>query len=451
MNNTVGAGSLSYASPGDDKKRNPPLNSASTAAQLQRITEPVPLPTPATVAELAAASEARMLTMMLSIQSSMGAMAQAMAAMSQQQAAALQQQQQQRQAEAAEQQRTEQPGREQLGEPQRRVQTAADVQSTPVSVRRLPTARSIQASLEGRTPVQRHTPYTASSAVDEEEEDPALRSGQRPDGGEHQLSREQRLQLKDAMAMVRNCHVPVFHADTEADKDMTVMDFVQKVETAITDMMPGLPQLELIVVRAHLSGGALDWMNDRVAKMTLAGQGPVQWTHVRRAFIDAHVGADTLEMWLAKLATLRLGEGKATTPNELDSQFDKVARHCHPGVPIDSPGIDLMLAEKYSTIIANSNEWMWKRILNSQAPRATLNDWKKAVANDFNTQAALAQRKAAAKPASSGGQEGGWKGKGRGKKGGFGSERQPAKAAGMSSEDTFEERTTRLKAGRIRA
>ena len=182
-------------------------------------------------------------------------------------------------------------------------------------------------------------------------------------------------------------------------------------------------------------------MNDRVAKMTLAGQGPVQWTHVRRAFIDAHVGADTLEMWLAKLATLRLGEGKATTPNELDSQFDKIARHCHPGVPIDSPGIDLMLAEKYSTIIARSNEGMWRRILNSQAPRVTLNDWKRAVAQDFNTQKTLIEWRVAAKAPSSGSQDGGWKGwksqKG-GKKGGYGSERAPPKAAGMSGEDTLE-------------
>ena len=93
----------------------------------------------------------------------------------------------------------EQPGREQLGEPQRRVQTAADVQSTPVSVRRLPTARSIQATLDGRTPVQPRTPHAASRAVDEEpvdeeEEDSTSRSGQRPNGGE--LSKVQRLQLK---------------------------------------------------------------------------------------------------------------------------------------------------------------------------------------------------------------------------------------------------------------
>ena len=121
-------------------------------------------------------------------------------------------------------QRVEQPGEE-----QHRGQTAADVQATPTSLRQPSTQRSLAPVLEERTPAQQRSQHTASGeAVEEllyeEEDSHRPRGGQQLDSGAEPLSTEERKQLRESMAMVKNCNVPVYHADTEADKDMTVMD-----------------------------------------------------------------------------------------------------------------------------------------------------------------------------------------------------------------------------------
>ena len=74
------------------------------------------------------------------------------------------------------------------------------------------------------------------------------------------------------------------------------------------------------------------WGNEHEKRLRAAGRDlltrPADWdTEVRADFIRAHTGTDTVDTWLAKLATLRLSSKETPTPIELENQFDSYARH----------------------------------------------------------------------------------------------------------------------------
>ena len=143
-----------------------------------------------------------------------------------------------------------------------------------------------------------------------------------------------RRDLKDILAMMKGLVQP-FYADKEKDKNTTVLDFVEKIETVMADIIPDQPQYRWTMVRFFLAEGANRWGNEFGKQAEKAGrdlrQDPFDWdTEVRAAFIRAHVGTDTARTWLAKLTALRLGTKKTPTPIELESQFDSIARHIYP-------------------------------------------------------------------------------------------------------------------------
>ena len=111
-----------------------------------------------------------------------------------------------------------------------------------------------------------------------------------------------------------------------------MMDFVEKVESAMSDVF-GRPATastddcaHVLPEREHCAGSTGRW---RSASGT-ARPAPDWDNDIRKAFIEAHVGTDTVEMWLSKLGALRLGAETTKTPIELDNQFDTIARHIYP-------------------------------------------------------------------------------------------------------------------------
>lgn len=235
--------------------------------------------------------------------------------------------------------------------------------------------------------------------------------------------------LNRIMTTMKNSHVPAFYGDSTVDKS-SVMDWVEKVESVMRDSMSDKPHLRLTVVRMLLDGAALSWMNARMAKLARQHDELYQpeWERdMRREFIIAHVGSDTPDRWLTKMGALRLGEGDCTTPDLLNAQFDKHARHVHPTMHADDPTVDLMLRNLYRDIIMKSSthataRGMFRRVMTSQAATDKLEDWKARVANDWDQQAVMKgmydNARMVAKESSGGGY------------------RFAAKAAGMDAEET---------------
>lgn len=218
--------------------------------------------------------------------------------------------------------------------------------------------------------------------------------------------------LERALKLIRG-FVPMFHANTAKDKGTTVDDFVEKVESAMVDVLRDHPHVKLSVVRMCLLDGALRWFNRRIDKLKAAGVDEPLWERdVRTAFIDEHNGTNTPELWLAKLNSLRLGKGTTPTPIELDNQFDTIARHLLQD-PSNEDANNLFLSTEYGTIIRNSNFDMYSTILRS-CPHSTLRQWKTAVAQQWNAEAVL---KATDSRRPTAGSSGGWRG-GRGGRGG---------------------------------
>ena len=222
-------------------------------------------------------------------------------------------------------------------------------------------------------------------------------------------------------------HVEPFHADTELDKKTTVIDFVEKIETVMGDCL--LPQrCRLAMVRWFLRDGALVWLNLRLselaAKATKEGRDlsrqPIDWdADMRRPFIQAHMGTDTVELWLAKLSALRVGKGKSCKdPIELDSKFDAIARPIYPRHTVSDDRTDYLLVTKYKEILIHSQPDMYKQIAFTRRrdELMSLRDWKEAFAHVWTTQ----QEISAAMPSGGDYRRSGWnsqRGRGGGRAG----------------------------------
>jgi hypothetical protein len=249
--------------------------------------------------------------------------------------------------------------------------------------------------------------------------------------------REDRTALKDALGMASK-RVESFYADSIKDKDnySTVTSFVEKIETVMGDCY--LPShLRLTMVRWFLQEGALRWMNKKLAEMEAAAdregrdlaRQPLSWDgDVRRAFIQAHMGTDTVELWLAKLSMLELDESKkgaARNPIELESQFDNIARHVYPYHVADDDRSELLLASKYSEIIRRSQPALYNHMVYSGQPLTSLKEWKEMLVRMWSARERInAAQTADSQPGQqqSGGSRGGY--------GGYNSNRARGQARG---------------------
>ena len=261
-----------------------------------------------------------------------------------------------------------------------------------------------------------------------------------------------KMSLKDVLATVKG-YVEPFYADSTRDKDRTVLDFVENVETVMGNFLssPTSPH-RLMIVQICLKDAGLRWMNSKLQELTAEArrhgrdlsERPLSWDEdVRKPFIDAHTGALSAELWLAKLELLRLGGEKTKTPIELDNQFDSIARHIHPTLAENDAGRDMLLSNMYDNIISNSDRSMWRHIVQYTSPKS-LRAWKLAVAEYWHGQNRLKASdavRAAAAPAYHGHQRGRggaarggteWRGRGGGTSG---SQSASTSAAGMNTED----------------
>ena len=105
-------------------------------------------------------------------------------------------------------------------------------------------------------------------------------------------------------------YVKPFHADSNKDKDRTVLQFVQSIESTMGDLLiDPKSRWRLMVVKMCLQDGALDWMeqkmhdiSDTAKRLGIDPQPLLVWDgEIRRAFIRQHLGTDTAELWLSKL------------------------------------------------------------------------------------------------------------------------------------------------------
>ena len=310
--------------------------------------------------------------------------------------------------------------------------TAADTLPIPTSAikpRRSATARKVTYPHAAE-----RSPATPPSAISELRDDEDAESAR----AERAASKAYKLGLKDILSMTRGFVEP-FYADSVKDKGTSVIDFVEKVESAMSDVIEDQPEYRLTVVRMFLRDGALRWINDKMKQLKDKGQQSVDWEKdVRKAFIDAHVGTDTVELWLAKLGSLRLGKGNTKTPIELDSQFDTIARHVHPTSTAGDKATDILLTSQYRDIIAASNLTMYSNIVRTQ-PHSNLREWKTAVATQWNAEAQIRARLEQrdrfvpyAQPPRGGG---GWKGRGGRGGGTSGASQTLTSAAAMNADD----------------
>ncbi|MCJ1323333.1 hypothetical protein MMC15_008689 [Xylographa vitiligo] len=230
-------------------------------------------------------------------------------------------------------------------------------------------------------------------------------------------------------------YVTPFYGVAALDKNRTVMSFVENVEMVMGNLLPPKSPHRLLIVQMSLRDSALTWLNNTLIEM--AHKAPERDLHVRpwswddevrQQFIDAFIGTDMVELWLAQLSALRLGEEKTMTPIELNIQFDSLARHVYPNRASNDD--ELLLAIKYRDIVAASNLQLHDVIMRTYGSPSTLKDWKIALAKQWNAEqqikAVHATRKAAA------GLYRGrdiWRGRG-GSTGGFAT--VPAKAAAMN-------------------
>jgi hypothetical protein len=293
------------------------------------------------------------------------------------------------------------------------ISTAADTLPTPTSaVKQAPRAAARRVTYPQAAASIPSTPRTPTSALGDDEEATeaatAMAAAQKA---------EKKMTLKDILQTVKG-FVDPFYADSEKDKGTTVVDFVEKVESAMIDVIDDQPRYKLAVVRMFLREGALRWLNRRIKELEEAGYESIDWDKdVRKAFIEAHIGTDTVELWLAKLATLRLGKGSTRTPIELDNQFDTIARHVHPTQSAGDKGVDLLLSTQYRDIIAASNREMFKSIVRTQ-PHSNLKEWKTAVAMQWNAEAQIRAMTEQQETTAPGQWRGNSSGRGRGGRGG---------------------------------
>ena len=257
-----------------------------------------------------------------------------------------------------------------------------------------------------------------------------------------------RRELKDILAMMKGFVEP-FYADKTKDKSTTVMDFVEKIETVMSDVIGDEPRYRWTIVRFFLAEGAMRWGNNKQeelhARAVLEGRDmrlrPIDWdTEIRRDFIKAHVGPDSADTWLAKLGALRLGSKATPTPIELENQFDTIARHIYPTTMVGDDRSELLLAKYWNDIVSLSQPKMHEEIIMRHTP-STLREWKTATVKQWNAfetlKVARTQQRAAAgtswnrSPGDGRGFGGGWRGRAN-----QGADRPaPASVASMSSTD----------------
>lgn len=189
-----------------------------------------------------------------------------------------------------------------------------------------------------------------------------------------QADEKERQLLDDVSAMERALKVvgrflPKFYGNSEKDKDndLTVDDFVTKVESALADVLPSNPGARLSVIRMCLQDDALDWFNSRMEELVEAGIERPDWQKdMRAAFIDAYNPRNTYALRVLELKSLRLGVAPTKTPAELAARFDSIVRRMYPGVKTSRADHDQRLAGDYAEIICCSDEQMWN--CNSVSP-----------------------------------------------------------------------------------
>ena len=200
------------------------------------------------------------------------------------------------------------------------------------------------------------------------------------------------MSLEKVLGLIKGYVLP-FYADTVKDNGRTVAQFVRNIEVAMGNLLidPHSPH-RLMTVQMCLRDGALDWMDRKLQEMRRAEQGwrdfasrPLSWDdEVRRPFIEAHLGTNTPELWLAKMGKLKLGDDKTPTPIELDNQFDTIAGHIVPSWTAGDDSNQLLLVTQYRDMVARSNKRYLINILNMSPPPATLKRWKEALSHQFN-------------------------------------------------------------------
>jgi len=307
---------------------------------------------------------------------------------------------------------------------ERNINSAADTLRTPISTsikRPIPPVarRGLHMPSEPGSPLNQHADGRPSVAVGV--------------GG---------LQFKDILTMVPK-NVTPFYADTTKDKNRTVLMFVLNVESVMGNLlMDNRSPHRLMLVQLCLRDGALAWMERKLHELTEADKDwrdfnvkPLSWDDdLRRPFIQAHLGSNTPQLWLAKLKTLVLGEDDTPTPIELDNQFDMIAQHVFPMRIAGDERSELLLATYYGEIVANSHKWLYTNIVRGNGIPVTLKKWKEALANAWNAEehirAMAPQRPARAATGDRKGNITRQGGHGRG--GNSGALPQPAKVAAMN-------------------
>ena len=248
--------------------------------------------------------------------------------------------------------------------------------------------------------------------------------------------------------------VKPFYGDSNKDKDRTVVQFVQNVESVMATLLVD-PRLRwrLALVTMVLQDGALEWMQrknqdiaDSAARLGIDVGPLLVWDgEIRRAFIQQHLGTDTAELWLSKLDMLVLGSEKTPTPIELDSQFDAIARHVYPTMPADDDENEMLLWTKYKSIISRSKPRLYENIVRGGNRPNTLKGWKAALSSQWLGEEEIKaerQKNAAVSHSNSSGGHGG-RGGGRGRGGQYGPNRgggetrtQTATVNAMSNDDS---------------
>jgi len=180
--------------------------------------------------------------------------------------------------------------------------------------------------------------------------------------------------------------VKPFHGQTAKDT-YTVIDWVEKVDTEFSIHMGDRQAGRLDIVRSLLAGSALKWMNRKLQEMNERNEA-VEWQVVRKEFIDAHLGASTIETFKAQLRSLRLGSDGCKTPSELNTQFDHLAELAYPQRMADRRADSAMatvLGDEYSGIVANSDMFLYRNIERNAAP-TTLDEWKAALGRHWSAE-----------------------------------------------------------------
>ena len=211
---------------------------------------------------------------------------------------------------------------------------------------------------------------------------------------EQQQARSARPDVHDAQW--RSCNAAVakimkpFYGQASRDAD-NVIDWVENIDTQFSIRLQDRQDGRLDLVRSMLAGTALKWMNREVAKMNAQLQrgelsAPIEWDVLRKPFIDAHLGVNTVETFKAQLRALHLGSKQTPSPVEFDKEFDHLAELAYP----DRTGeaMDQVLGDEYATIIRNSNRPLWRKLV-ERVDSNDLSEWRKRLAWMWSVQKTL--------------------------------------------------------------